>query len=97
MVFTFNEEYRQSLEYKEWTAAIKRDFPTLPLYLIESAIMAHKANPQAYKTAKDAKDVFKKTPMPTKNNQQMIIEDAIKIEEATIEQPSATITEEVQA
>jgi hypothetical protein len=95
MTFTFNEEYRQSQEYKEWVSAIKRDYPSLPLYLIESAIIQHKTDPQYYKKAKDAKEVFKKGFMPRKNPQETIVEGAIKVEPPLQDEPSTTITEEV--
>ena len=91
--FQFTQEYRQSQEYKEWTTAIKKDYPNLPLYLIEQAIIQHKTDPQYYKKAKDAKDVFTKTPKQSVNNNQQIIEDAIKVEDAPIEQPSVIVEE----
>lgn len=96
MVFKFDEEYRQSQEYKEWVSEIKRDYPTLPLYLIETAIIQHKTNPQFYKTAKDAKEVFSKAYIPKKNNQEIVVEGAVTVEppkEEEPHEPSATITE----
>jgi hypothetical protein len=41
-------EYRKSDEYKEWVGSIQRDYPNLPLYLIEMAIILHKNEPDYY-------------------------------------------------
>jgi hypothetical protein len=98
MTFNFDEEYRQSQEYKEWVAGIRRDYPSMPLYLIEQAIMAHKSDPQAYKKQKDAKEVFTKAPKQKVNQETKVVEGAITIEDAPIEEPTPSTTiEEVEA
>lgn len=97
--FEFTEEYRQSQEYIEWVSAIKQDYPTLPLYLIESAIISHKTDPQYYKKAKDTKEVFKNVPksgIPARAGRQdktRIIEDAITVSDAPIEELGTVIEE----
>jgi hypothetical protein len=87
--FKMDLEYRQTDEYKEWVRAIKHDYPSMPLYLIEQSIIFHKTNPQHYKTARDAKDVFKNAPVQKVNQEQKIIEDAIKVEEPPCVEPCA--------
>ena len=85
MAFAFNEDYRKSNEYIEWVDAIKRDYPAMPLYLIESCIMMHKTDPQYYKKAKDSKEIFTKAPKTRLNDGQKIIENAVTISDAPIE------------
>jgi hypothetical protein len=87
----FNEAYRQSQEYMEWVAGIRKDYPSMPLYLIEQAIMMHKGDPQAYKKQKDAKEVFSKAPKSRMNDNPQTIEGAITICDAPIDEPSATV------
>lgn len=90
MTFTFNEDYRASDEYKAWVAGIKADFPSMPLYLIEQAILAHKTDPQAYKKDKNAREVFNKAPKVRVNDTQQVL-STVKVEDAPIEEPSVTI------
>jgi hypothetical protein len=94
MVFKFDEDYRASDEYKAWVNAIKADYPNLPLYLVEQAIIAHKTDPQAYKKDKDAKKVFATAPKARVNEHPEIVNGAITIEDApaiveAIEDPPA--------
>lgn len=97
MTFKFDEDYRASDEYKEWVAQIRHDYPSMPLYLIEAAILSHKTNPQAYKSAKDAKEVFSKAPKAKVNEKPATVEGAIKVEDAppVVEESSSVIVEEV--
>lgn len=95
MTFKFDEEYRQSQEYLEWVAGVRKDYPSMPLYLIEAAIMMHKTDPQSYKKQKDAKEVFTKAPKRRMNDNPQTIEGAVKIEDAPLEEPSVVV-EEVQ-
>lgn len=44
-------EYRQTDEYKSWLSHIKSDYPKMPDYLIEMAIINHKFDPKAYQRA----------------------------------------------
>lgn len=100
MTFKFDEDYRASDEYKEWVAQIKKDYPAMPLYLIEAAILSHKTNPQAYKTAKDAKEVFRHAPKSKVNEKPATIEGAIQVEDAApqiIEESNSVVIEEVSA
>lgn len=91
MTFKFDEDYRASDEYKAWVAGIKADFPTMPLYLIEQAILAHKTDPQAYKKDKNAREVFKTAPKQKFNQEPQTVQGAVTIEDAPIEEPSVTI------
>jgi hypothetical protein len=101
MTFKFDEDYRATDEYKAWVAGIKADYPTMPLYLIEQAIIAHKTDPQAYKKDKKSKEVFMKAPKQRMNDKQEVINGAITIEDApeVVEEPatSAVVVEEVDA
>jgi hypothetical protein len=91
MTFAFNQAYRESEEYKDWVTQIKRDFPKMSLYQIESAIIMHKTDPQHYKKAKDAKQVFNTAPKVRVNDKPAIIEDAVKISDAPVEEPKLVI------
>jgi hypothetical protein len=42
-------EYRKTDEYKAWMKAIQNEYPEMPVYIGEMAIMAHKMDPQFYK------------------------------------------------
>lgn len=79
MPFQFTQEYRESDEYKQWVALIKKDYPNYPLYLIELAIMAHKNDPQAYKKDKDAKKYLNSTPQVKVGTKDTIVPDAIRV------------------
>lgn len=92
MTFTFNEDYRASDEYKAWVAGIKADFPSMPLYLIEQAILAHKTDPQAYKKDKNSREVFNKAPKVRVNDTQQVL-STVKVEDAPIEEPSTVVVE----
>lgn len=81
MTFKFDQEYRASDEYIQWVSAIKKDYPNMPLYLIEQAIIQHKTHPQYYKYCKDAKEVFNKAPVQEVNKEQQEIKGAVKIEQ----------------
>lgn len=89
--FVFNDEYRQTEEYQQWYSAIKRDYPSTPTYLIESAIMMHKTEPQYYKKAKDAKQVFNTAPKVRLNDKPKIIEGAVTISDAPLDAPTVSI------
>ena len=93
----FNEDYRQSQEYTDWVAGIRKDFPTMPLYLIEQAIMMHKMDPQGYKKQKDSREVFAKAPKQRRDEKPQTIEGAIKIEdpEPILETQPSVIVEEL--
>lgn len=93
MTFKFDEDYRASDEYKGWVAAIKADYPNMPLYLIEQAIIAHKTDPQAYKKDKDAKKVFATAPKARVNEHPEIVKGAITIEDPPVEalEPSPSV------
>lgn len=96
MTFSFNEEYRATDEYKGWVAAIRADYPNLPLYLVEQAILAHKTDPQAYKKDKQARQVFANAPKARVNEKPQIVEGAIAIEDPPTEletAPSVTVEE----
>ena len=42
-------EYRKTDEYKSWMKAIQSEYPEMPTYIVEMAIVAHKMDPQFYK------------------------------------------------
>jgi hypothetical protein len=96
MTFKFDEDYRASDEYKAWVAGVKADFPTMPLYLIEQAIMAHKTDPQAYKKDKNSREVFKQAPKVRVNDKQQVL-NSITVQDAPIEPiEEASVTIEVE-
>lgn len=98
-MFEFNEAYRATDEYKQWVAAIKADYPNLPLYLVEQAILAHKTDPQAYKKDKNAKQIFANAPKSRVNEKPQIVEGAITIEDPPnepLESSTSVVVEEEQ-
>lgn len=84
-VFKMDNAYRQTDEYKELVAMVQKDAPWMPLGLIEYAIIAHKTNPQYYKTDKNSKKILS---TPLKQPIQMpgvVVHDAVKVGELTPE------------
>lgn len=110
MDFKMDSTYRGSEEYKTFVEAIRKENPYMPLPLIETAIIAHKQDPQAYKKDKDYKKVMATEIKPPENKGEVVIKDAIKIGDLTEDiikqreewvkkyqpEPSATV-EEVEA
>lgn len=84
MAFKFDNEYRQTDEYKEFMEAIKKEAPWMPQGLAEACIIAHKTDPQAYKKDKNHKKVFSKPVEPPKYKGEVTL-DNVQVGELTPE------------
>ena len=87
-------EYRKTDEYKAWMKAIQSEYPEMPVYIGEMAILAHKMDPQFYKKyMKNDKKLQKEFEEEMARRQTLTDQISVQVYNSIEEIPSNNINE----